>query len=123
MKKIKYLCLVIFVIAFSISLFGCGKNINKYEWNEAYKVVYGEIHSSTSGGSPYQDYYCVISEENYQNIIGQYGSETRITWNAKIKTILVKFDENNCYIKLISWGGNEEEKTYSRGAISYVDYL
>lgn len=126
MKKIKILFLIAMFMITTITLFGCNNNsnFNKSNWNEAYKIVYG-IHSGSYGSDVDIDDYCLVTEDFYnQYVIEKYGQETIYTsWDFKLKKMYVKFENDICYIKLISWGNYEEIKTYERSKISWVDYI
>lgn len=122
MKKSKLCVLLTILMITSVTLFGCNNNFNKSEWNEAYKIVY-DIYTSSASGGVETDYYCLVTEDDYNRNIERYHSESRLSWYGKLKKMFVKFDNDICYIKLISWGGSEEIKSYKRREIIWVDYI
>ena len=122
MKRFKIICLTFIILISSFSIFGCNNtNINKSEWNEAFKVIY-RIHSSY-GGYIETDQYCLVTEEFYNQCLDSYHSENSLDWNAKLKKMYVKLEDFTCYVKLISWSDKEEIKTHNRNEISWIDYL
>ena len=79
---------------------------------------------STSGGGVYTEYYCLVPEETYNQVIEEYHySDDYISWNYKLKKMYVKIEDYTCYVKLISWGGNEEIITHKRSEIIWIDYI
>ena len=118
MKKVKILCMIAIFMFATITLLGCN-SFDKYDWNEAYKIVYG---IDSYGGEAYEEDYCLVSEDLYNQYTEKY-SDSELSWNAKLKQMYVKFEGDTCYVKLISWGNYEEIITYKRSEISWVDYI
>ena len=116
MKKKSLILIILVGILFFT---GCTSEINKYNWNQAYSV--GIVNY------PYGNYVVnlstvlrVTSEEDYVN---KSGSTYNYADIQKLKKIYVKFGNNKCYLKLITWGGTEEIKEYAREEIIYIDYI
>ena len=101
-KNIFLCCLVVFIFMFSIA---CNGNVNKYKWNDAYKIVY----EPALGGN---DVILVVTLNEPEKNLNYY-----------IKKIEIKFEDNNVFLKTTYWDKKVEEKEIERRYIKYIDYL